>query len=121
MAIDFPNTPTNGTTYDYLGITYTYVDSGGGLGYWKVISAGAVGVATAVEVNTGSDNVKYITPRALKDSKYGTLDTIVGFHKAGKVQVTTGGDVGGLQGLSLASQPHMPSNFLLENTKYPVL
>jgi len=85
MAINFPNTPTDGTTYDYLGITYTYVDSGGGLGYWKVVNAGSLGIATAGDIDTGTNNVKYVTSKGLQDSKYGLPVSIANHDKMGSL------------------------------------
>ena len=70
MAINFPNAPVNGNTYDYLGIRYTWKDTGGGTGLWQITSPGSYGVATAAEINTGTDPVKYVTPLELKSSKY---------------------------------------------------
>lgn len=94
MAIDFPNSPVNGTTYSFLGITYTYTDSGGGLGYWGVATAGNVGAASVGEIDAGTDNVKYVSPLGLDGSKYGTSDEVTGFNKTGKMQVKDGGSTG---------------------------
>jgi hypothetical protein len=71
MAIDFPNSPVQGSTYSYLGITYTYEDTGGGTGFWKVSTPGNTGIATSTEVDTGTNNGKYLTPLAIDGSKYG--------------------------------------------------
>ena len=68
--IDFPTAPSNGQSYTYLGIKYVYVDQGAGIGYWAVNSPGTYGVATGAEVDTGTDDVKYISPKALEDSTY---------------------------------------------------
>tara|TARA_R110000824_G_scaffold23140_5_gene83487 strand:- start:13192 stop:13800 length:609 start_codon:yes stop_codon:yes gene_type:complete len=73
MAINFPNSPTAGSTYTYQGITYTWIDTSGGGGadgYWKVNTPGSVGIATGAEVDTGTDNAKYVTPLAMEDSSY---------------------------------------------------
>jgi hypothetical protein len=70
MAIDFPNSPLQGNTYDYLGVRYTYVDTGGGTGFWKVNTPGSVGAASAVEVDSGVVQTKYITPFAMEGSKF---------------------------------------------------
>ena len=71
MAIDFPNSPVQGSTYSYLGIIYTYEDTGGGTGFWKVSTPGNTGIATSAEVDTGTNNGKYLTPLAIDGSKYG--------------------------------------------------
>ena len=70
MAINFPNNPADGQNYVYMGMTFTYKDTGGG-GFWRVIQQGQTGVATGAEVDEGIDNVKYVSPKALKDSNYG--------------------------------------------------
>jgi hypothetical protein len=73
MAIDFPSSPTAGSTYTYQGINYTWIDTsgmGGADGFWKVNTPGSVGVATGAEVDTGTDNAKYVTPLAMEDSSY---------------------------------------------------
>jgi len=67
MAIDFPSGPTAGvTTYTYLGVTYLYAVGE----YWTVTTPGSVGVATGVEIDSGTDNVKYLTPKGIEDSSY---------------------------------------------------
>ncbi len=90
MAIDFPNSPSNGTTYTYLGVKYTYVDSGGGLGYWKVDTVGSVGSASQPEIDAGVNNTKYITPYGLHYSKYNSTSQLSGYAKAGNTQVKDG-------------------------------
>jgi hypothetical protein len=67
-TINFPTSPANGATYDYQGIRYTWVETGG-TGFWKVVTPGTFGAATATEINTGTDTGKYVTPQALADSK----------------------------------------------------
>lgn len=73
MAINFPNSPIGGNTYDFLGVRYTYVDSGGGLGYWKVTTPGTVGIASSAEIDADVEPVKYITPLSFAGSKYATV------------------------------------------------
>ena len=68
--IDFPNSPVNGQSYDYQGKRYSYVDSGDGKGYWAIDSPGSLGIASAIEINEGTNASKYITPRELSDSDY---------------------------------------------------
>lgn len=86
MAINFPNSPIGGNTYDYLGIRYTYVDSGGGKGYWHVTTPGTVGVASAAEIDAGAEAIKYMTPKEHALSKYaglaGISNTPTGFVTA---------------------------------------
>ena len=68
MAIDFPNAPVNGSTYDYLGIRYTFTKNGADEGYWRVTTPGNSGIATSAEINTGTNAVKYVTPQSLVGS-----------------------------------------------------
>jgi len=72
MAINFPNTPIDGNTYDYGGIRYTYADTGGGNGYWRVTTPGTVGIASSAEINTGTDLIKYVTAKEFAGSQYPT-------------------------------------------------
>jgi hypothetical protein len=69
MAINFPNNPIDGNTYEYASVKYSYVDLGSGSGFWKTITSDS-GPATATEVDTGSDPDKYVTPDSLEASKY---------------------------------------------------
>ena len=91
MAINFPNTPSNGSTYTYNGITYIYVDSGGGLGYWKNNTLGTATSASTPDVNAGTDQEKYVTPEALEGSKYTVED---GTYPNLRAQATSKADVG---------------------------
>lgn len=68
MAINFPNSPVDGNTYDYEGVRFTYVAAGGG--YWKVNTPGSVGIANSTEIDAGVEANKYITPSGLASSKY---------------------------------------------------
>jgi len=73
MAINFPDSPTAGSTYTYQGVTYTWQDTSGGAGadgYWKVNTPGTLGPATGADLDAGTDNAKYATAKALEDSKY---------------------------------------------------
>jgi hypothetical protein len=71
MAINFPNTPVNGSTYDYLKVRYTYTKPNAAYeGYWRVSTPGSVGIATSAEIDAGTDDVKYVTPEGLESSKY---------------------------------------------------
>jgi len=70
MAINFPDSPINGTTYDYLGVRYIWKDTGGGTGLWTVTTPGTYGAATAAEIDHGIDPVKYVTPLELERSEY---------------------------------------------------
>ena len=93
MAINFPNNPSTGNTYDYNGVRYTYQAGG----YWAITTPGTVGVASGAEVIGGLDNVKYATPKAMEDSDYWNArnqgagsgldaDTIDGEHLSALVQ-----------------------------------
>ena len=66
MAINFPANPNPGDTYLFNGKTYRYQSAG----YWAIASSANTLVADGVQVNLGSDNTKYITPKALSDSDY---------------------------------------------------
>ena len=66
MAINFPNSPSVGNTYDYGGVRYTYQASG----YWAVTTPGTVGIASGAEVIAGIDDAKYVTPKAMEDSDF---------------------------------------------------
>jgi hypothetical protein len=74
MAINFPDSPNDGDQYTYPttnGITYVFIDpdgAGGNDGYWAVLTASSASVATGAEINAGTDDVKYITPKAVADS-----------------------------------------------------
>lgn len=70
MAINFPAITVDGQTYDYQGIRYTakVLSTSPIVGYWRVTTPGTFGTATPAEVAAGTDNVKYVTPEALKDS-----------------------------------------------------
>lgn len=73
MTINFTNSPIDGNTYDYQGIRYTYKDTGGGTGYWRVLTPGTVSIATVGEINTGINELKYITPSNFAASKYASV------------------------------------------------
>jgi hypothetical protein len=70
MAINFPNSPVHGTTYEYQGTTYRFELTTGSVGYWKVHLPIPSGLATPTEIDAGSEPIKYITPEALALSKY---------------------------------------------------
>lgn len=70
MAIDFPSTPVDGTTYDYQGVRYIWKEVSVGVGYWRVYTPGTVGIATPSEIDAGTEGIKYITPEGLSLSKY---------------------------------------------------
>lgn len=70
MAIDFPNSPIEGSTYDFGGTRYTFTLIGGAPGYWLVSEPGLAGPASTAEIDTGTDAFKYLTPDAMEDSKY---------------------------------------------------
>ena len=66
MAINFPNNPSVGNTYDYAGVRYTYQATG----FWAVTTPGTVGIATGQEIIDGVNNTKYITPLGMEESDY---------------------------------------------------
>lgn len=71
MAINFPNTPVDGSTYTYQTIKYTFIQPNNLVdGYWTVLTTADVGVATPTEIDVGTDNAKYISPLGLVGSKY---------------------------------------------------
>tara|TARA_R110000851_G_scaffold244874_2_gene397626 strand:- start:11920 stop:12738 length:819 start_codon:yes stop_codon:yes gene_type:complete len=65
MAINFPNSPVNGSTYNYQGITYTYSKNGTDEGYWRVTTPGTLGVASTNDIDAELDTIKYLTPLQL--------------------------------------------------------
>ena len=69
MAINFPNSPVEGTTYTYQGIAYVYKIVGGA-GYWQANSPGNYGPAIGADVIAGTDTFKFVTPKAMEDSDY---------------------------------------------------
>ena len=81
MAINYPPITINGQTYDYQGIRYTASVPGSGdldKGYWQVTTPGTFGIATAAEIDAGTDGVKYVTPAELDGSKYVREDETTG-------------------------------------------
>ncbi len=71
MAIDFPSNPSNGSTYEYNSVLYTFKSSGSD-GYWAVVGVGNYGIASSTDIDEGTNDVKYITPKGLEDSSYRT-------------------------------------------------
>lgn len=79
MAIDFPDTPVDGNTYTYNDVTYTYLQPSPPVdGYWTVLTPATVSPATVLEVNEGTELVKYVTPFNLNGSKYVREDEVSG-------------------------------------------
>jgi hypothetical protein len=72
MAINFPNNPIQGNTYEYARVRYSYEDTGSGNGFWRTITA-ASGPATSAELDAGTDTEKYATSQSLQGSKYSNL------------------------------------------------
>lgn len=77
MAINFPNSPVAGNTYEYLDIQYIYRMSGA-TGWWAVNTPAFVGVATPTEINEGTNNEKFVSPQGLNASKYVREDEVSG-------------------------------------------
>ena len=77
MAINFPPITVTGQTYDYQGIRYT-ADFTVAPGFWQITTPGTFGVATAAEIDAGTDGVKYVTPAELDGSKYVREDEVTG-------------------------------------------
>ena len=69
MAINFPSSPVDGNTYDYLGIRFTF-DGTTSPGFWKIVTPGNTSAATPAEIDTGTDNAKMVTPFGLNGSDY---------------------------------------------------
>ncbi len=93
MSLNFPNNPISGSTYSFNGVKYTYKVSGSE-GYWTVVGVGTYGVATASDINIGTDNVKYITAAGLEGSNYknytADLDAIIASIPTNNNQLTNG-------------------------------
>ena len=71
MAINWPSPASNGDTYTYAGVTYTYSKASGEYGYWTVAGAsGVFEIATSETINAGTDNTQLITPLGLAESEY---------------------------------------------------
>lgn len=103
MAIDFPNSPIEGQTYDFGGTRYTFTLIGGAPGYWKVLEPGLAGPANTAEINAGIISDKFIAPDALDASAY-MRNLLIGtnnatFQEVPKDEVLNfnAGGVGGLQ------------------------
>jgi hypothetical protein len=99
MAINFPNTPVNGSTYDYLKVRYTYTKPNAAYeGYWRVTTPGSVGIATSNEISAGVDGAKYVTPLGLvgtvewdqiETNRLAALQHITTFHTPDSVSGST--------------------------------
>lgn len=89
--INFPNAPVNGTTYGYLGIVYTYKDTGGSTGFWQITTPGTYGPASEEEVIAGTDASKYVTPATL-NVVYGisTIETYSALISVGNLALGDG-------------------------------
>ena len=70
MAINFPNTPSENTAYEFGGVRYTFTLVGGAPGYWRIAEPGLAGAATILEIDTGAIGDKYVAPSGLEGSKY---------------------------------------------------
>ena len=89
MSINFPDSPSQGDSYEFLGVLYHWQTSNG-IGYWRITGPGTYSVATGVEIDTGTDDVKYISPKGLRDSKYVTeLSGITTLNYSGNGKLAT--------------------------------
>tara|TARA_R110000744_G_scaffold208461_14_gene327210 strand:+ start:4740 stop:5576 length:837 start_codon:yes stop_codon:yes gene_type:complete len=99
MAINFPNTPVNGSTYDFNGVRYTYTQPNVLFeGYWRVTTPGSVGIATSNEISAGVDGAKYVTPLGLvgtvewdqiETNRLAALQHIIDLHTPASVSGST--------------------------------
>lgn len=68
MAIDFPNSPVHGSTYDYSGVRYTYIAIDGlgatiDPGYWGIITEGTIVTGNLLlSFDSLTSAVAYISP-----------------------------------------------------------
>ena len=77
MAINWPSSASNGDTYTYAGVTYTYSKASGEYGYWTVAGAsGVFEIASSETINAGTDNTQLITPAGLAGSYYATMEFV---------------------------------------------
>ena len=77
MAINWPSSASNGDTYTYAGVTYTYSKASGEYGYWTVAGAsGVFEIASSETINAGTDNTQLITPLGLAGSDYATMEFV---------------------------------------------
>ncbi len=76
MAINWPSPASDGDTYSYEGVTYTFVKNGSDEGYWTVITVGELAAASSSDINAGTDNNSFITPLGLAGSDYSTMEYV---------------------------------------------
>lgn len=116
MAINFPSSPTNGQTYDYGNVRYTFTNTGGAPGYWKIIEPGLGGPASVADINAGTESGKWIAPDALTGSNFmKDFDLSANGGAASKVTKNAGLNVtsGGEGGVTIARS----GNDIVVNTR----
>lgn len=96
MTINFPNNPTQGNTYTYQEITYTYIQPDTAFdGYWAVVNPSSLSAATSAEINAGTTNDKFNTPLGLQGSKYvreeASGETVLNHNGAERLKTTAQG------------------------------
>lgn len=69
MAINFPNSPVDGSSYDFAGVRYTY-NGTTTPGFWYIANPGSTAPATPTEINDGTNDSKYISSKGLLESLY---------------------------------------------------
>lgn len=121
----YTNTNT-GTVYTYKG---THPN-----GYWTVSRAGVVGQATQAEVQTGTDNIKYVTPYAMSDVKDtandalsrtngGDIEALINPKAGVKGRLTTpnAGEIGEVViGSDVPLDPYLETGVIVDKAPLPV-
>lgn len=98
MAINFPSNPIDGNQYTFNNIVFTYKKPSGADGYWAVLTPSTAGVATAAEIDEGTNNEKYASPAGLEGSKYVREDetsgeTVLNYNNVERVKADAQGVV----------------------------
>jgi hypothetical protein len=112
MPIDFTNSPASGSTYTYLGVTYTFIKDGANPGYWAVSTPGSIGPASVAEINAGTEATKYITSSMLYASNYLNTGNI------GTSVLAPTGDGSSLTGVSASTKQAIASALQFEKSLF---